>query len=76
MTWRKSSHSQASDCLEWRTSSHSTYNGDYAELAPGTFVRDSKLRDDDLNISPVLRFTSSAWGKFIAGIKEGKEDDR
>lgn len=70
--WRKSSYSMNhGNCLEWRTSSYSL-RSDCVELAPGILVRDSRLGDS----GPVLRFTPAAWGKFITGIKEERENDR
>lgn len=73
--WVKSSYSQSTDCLQWRTSSYSMSNGDCVETAPavlpGALVRDSRLGDG----SPVLEFTSSAWKAFTTGLKKEKEDD-
>lgn len=69
--WSKSSHSDSGGCLEWRTSSHSGYNGNCVELAPGILVRDSKLKDaQGGNVSPVLRFTPSAWTAFITEVRK------
>lgn len=60
-TWRKSTFSsQNSDCVE------------LADLGDGTLgVRDSKLGD----ASPVLRFSRTEIGAWLAGAKAGEFDD-
>lgn len=70
--WRKSSYSGgAGDCAEvraWRKSSYSGgANSNCAEVSQDgavVAVRDTKDQD-----GAMVRFTSSAWEKFTAGIK-------
>ena len=64
-SWRKSSHSGYTSCVEvggWRKSSLCA-DGNCIEVghSPATVgVRDSKLAD-----SPVLKFSSEAWAAFM-----------
>ncbi len=68
--WRKSSYSGTSDCLQWRRSSWSG-DSNCLEVSPGVLVRDSQLKDGSgENISPVLRFTPSAWTAFITEVRK------
>jgi Domain of unknown function (DUF397) len=71
LTWRKSTHSGDTNCVEvaWRKASASVANGACVETAPcacGVLVRDSK------NPGPVLAFTPQAWADFTADIKAGE----
>jgi len=68
--WAKSSHSMGNgDCLEWQKSSYSMSDGQCLEIAHGILVRDTKYARRG-EVSPVLRFTPSAWTAFITTIKE------
>lgn len=69
--WRKSSYSLANgNCPEvaFRRSSRSMSNGQCAEVAAGgtrgVLVRDSKDPD-----GPVLAFSGSTWGVWVAAVK-------
>lgn len=56
----------------WRKSSYSQGCSNCVEVAPladGVAVRDSKDQD-----GPVLQFTPSEWGAFIAGVRDGEFD--
>lgn len=56
----------------WRTSSHSSGNGECVEVAgsrPVVAVRDSKDPD-----GPVLRFTPDAWKAFTGRAKRSGSD--
>jgi predicted secreted Zn-dependent protease len=54
--------------LAWRKSGHSISNGACAEVAafPGTVM----VRDSVSPSAAQLRFASSTWQQFIAGLKD------
>jgi hypothetical protein len=60
--------------LAWRKSTHSTGNGNCVEFAAlpsdNLAVRDSKDKT-----GPILRFSSSEWRAFVAGVKDGEFDN-
>jgi hypothetical protein len=72
-TWHKSTRSGAAGhCVEvfWKKSSRSNPSGNCLEAkADGSdiLVRDTKLGE----ASPVLRFTTYDWGRFVNEIKDG-----
>jgi hypothetical protein len=63
------SHSE----LTWRTASYSSEGQNCVEVADltggGRAVRDSKDPH-----GPILRFTPSEWGVFVAGVRVGEFD--
>jgi hypothetical protein len=72
MSWRKSTYSDQSNCVEvayWRKSTFSQEGGsDCVEVAfaeGGAAVRDSKNTD-----GPVLALTPSVFRQFVAGVSE------
>ncbi len=73
-TWRKSTFSSLSECVEvtdlsdedWRKSSYSVNNGQCAEVGTvsgGVMVRDTADRD-----GPVLEFSLRAWARFVQSL--------
>jgi len=58
----------------WRKSSHSGYNGNCVEAGHGPAV--VGVRDSALPGSPVLEFSSGAWGRFTASLKRREALDR
>jgi len=81
MSWRKSSYSVSSECVEvdtdWRTSSYSSESANCVEFRTSSYsavalVRDSKETDDaGNNTSPVLSFDASNWRRFIGWVSRG-----
>ena len=61
-----SSHSMSNgQCLRWRRSTRSTFQGSCVEVQYGVHVRDSKLA----GASPVLSFTPAAWQAFLDRVR-------
>jgi hypothetical protein len=66
LEWRTSSHSAYNgSCVAWRISSHSHANNNCVQVAPSVLVRDSKLGD----ASVVLSFTPDVWKTFTLSLK-------
>jgi hypothetical protein len=60
--------------LAWQKSTHSTGNGNCVEVAA---LPDDNLgiRDSKDKTGPMLRFSSSEWRAFVAGVKDGDFDN-
>jgi hypothetical protein len=55
------------DITGWRKSSHSFSNGDCAEA--GTCRHGVAVRDSKDPHGPVLTFSGSTWGRFLAEVR-------
>lgn len=73
MTWRKSKHSEAGNCIEvndddWRKASYSNPSGNCVEVGQGVLVRDTQQVDQRDRV--VLQFTGAAWDDFLQRIQK------
>lgn len=68
MSWRKSSHSGSSNCVEmvWRKSSHSGGNGDCVEI--GHQPKIVAVRDSKNTTGPTLAFPVPTWREFLTRV--------
>jgi len=69
MTFRKSTHSEAGNCIEvddFRKSTHSNGNAECIEVAPGVKVRDTNDRG-----GVTLNFSGNVWSTFTGNIQAG-----
>jgi hypothetical protein len=76
VTWRKSSHSGLSNCVEvarpLAKASGSTYNGNCVEAGPCACGGEILVRDSKDPGGGTLAFPPGAWAEFIAAVKEGR----